>query len=90
MKVDAKDQNWGGNCSTIDIIIDDKTVFRIGARGWWGEDPDGTSFRSGDFKNISSKKTGLNLKNPKKIKAVLNTYGGGCQVHVRNMIVTLR
>ena len=88
--VDAKDQGWGGNCSTIDVIIDDKRVFRIGARGWWGADPDGTSFRSKNFINVKSKKTGLNLTNPKKIKVVLNTYGGGCEMHIKNMSITLR
>ena len=88
--VDAKDQGWGGSCSTIDIIIDDKMVFRIGAKGWWGADPDGTSFRSRNFINVKSKKTGLNLTNPKKIKVVLNTYGGGCEMHIKNMSITLR
>lgn len=90
VRVDAKDQGWGGACSTIDVIIDDTTVFKIGARGWWGADPDGTSFRSGKFINVNTKKTGLNLKNPKKIKVVLNTYGGGCEIHIQNMTVTLR
>ena len=83
----VKDQGWGGQCSSFDIVIDGDVVFKKGPNGWWG-DYGNQSFRAQVDVN-ETVTLDPKHKDPKKITVRIHTFGGGCALNVKDMVIKM-
>ena len=83
----VKDQGGGGECASIEVVVDDDSVFKSGPNGWWG-DWGSKSFRS--QVNLSETFTlDPKHKDPKKIMVKIHTYGTNCALNVTDMVIKM-
>lgn len=91
MNINAKvrDQGWGGDCASFEVILDDTQVFKSGPNGWWG-DWGNVSFRNEVEVKENVKLDMSKIVDPKKILVKVHTFGGGCALHVNDLKIELK